>query len=306
MGTWFTTTHGLRATGVWRPIAATLVALVLLAIVGSVPVSAASRTACRVQYTDTGKAYKALQPAVDAASKGARLAVRGTCIGKTVIETKLVIEGVRTATSGKPTLSGAGKSRVVTISQGVRVRMRSLDIVRGSVSKGASGGGILNQGTLTLIDVVVRGNRADSSGGGIYNIGTLALTGFTRIRDNRAHSGAGVHNLLGGIMAMNGAATISCNGGTPEGSALGIGGGVVNDGTLTMNDFSAIHHNHLGDGAGVSNWGTMTMNDTSAIRDNTAGWGGGGISNHRGVTAVGAVTMNRQVTVTVAADSLRE
>ena len=278
--------------GTWRLLLATVMALALLMTLGATSASAASPTACRVRNTDTGKTYETLQAAVDAAREDDRLTVQGTCVGTTDIDVKLVIEGVRTETSGKPTLSGAGKSRVATITKGVRVRMRSLEIVRGAVSKGASGGGILNRGTLTLIDVVVRGNRADSSGGGIYNIGTLTLTGSTRIRDNRAHSGAGVHNLLGGIMAMNGAATISRNGATHEGSALGIGGGVVNDGTLTMNDFSAIHHNHLGDGAGVSNWGTMTMNDSSAIRDNTAEWGGGGISNHNGVVAVGALTMN--------------
>ena len=275
--------------GPWRLLVAATVALTLLMALGATSASAASPTACRVRNTDTGKAYTTLQAAIDAARKDDRLTVQGTCVGKTVIDVKLVIEGVRTANSGKPTLSGAGKSRVVTIPKGVRVRMRSLEIVRGSAS---SGGGISNQGTLTLIDLVVRGNRADSSGGGIYNIGTLTLTGFTCIRDNRAHSGAGVHNILGGILTMNGAAAISRNGATPEGSDRGIGGGVVNDGTLTMNDFSAIHHNHLGDDAGVSNWGTMTMNDSSAIRDNTAEWGGGGISNHRGVVGAGAVTMN--------------
>jgi hypothetical protein len=126
----FTTTHDLRATGVWRPVAALLVAVVLVAMLGATSAAAASPTACRVQNTITGKTYAALQPAVDAATKDDRLTVLGTCVGKSVIDKKLVIEGVRSSTSGKPTLSGAGKTGILVVRKAVRARVRGLEIVR--------------------------------------------------------------------------------------------------------------------------------------------------------------------------------
>src|SRR5438552_13934406 len=48
-------------------------------------------------------------------------------------------------------------------------------------SANSGGGGIFNQGTLTLINSIVAGNstRTGSSGGGIANGGTLTLTGST-------------------------------------------------------------------------------------------------------------------------------
>ena len=70
---------------------------------------------------------------MDAARKGDRLTVRGTCIGGTVIDRNLVIEGTSTTTLGKATLSGAGKVRVVETEKGVRVKLRGLVIMRGGV-----------------------------------------------------------------------------------------------------------------------------------------------------------------------------
>jgi hypothetical protein len=53
------------------------------------------------------------------------------------------------------------------------------------------GGGIGNLGDLTLVDTVVRENRAREVGGGIYNgglerdpLGTLAIDGASSVRDN--------------------------------------------------------------------------------------------------------------------------
>ena len=65
MDTRLTTTHDT-----WRLAhLAAIVALALLMTLGATSASAASPTACRVQNTDTGKTYTALQPAVDAASR---------------------------------------------------------------------------------------------------------------------------------------------------------------------------------------------------------------------------------------------
>lgn len=280
----------------WRLLIATIVALALVMALGATSVSAVSPTACRVQNTDTGRTYTALQAAVDAASEGDRLTVKGTCIGTTIIGKKLLIEGVRSPTSGKPTLSGAGKTRVVLIDRGVRVSMASLLVTRGALVRRVhgtevlmKGSGVLNRGHLTLRDVGVlnigplvvcrdlphlrqRLRCAESGWGALLNTGTLSLNGASRVVGNRA----GVVNR--GTMRLNGASTISSRrtvrndgvlvlNGTSRigrrGTAF-LGGGVVNNGTLTLNGASQISGNHRG----LYTRGTATLNDTSAIRDN--------------------------------------
>lgn len=194
MGTWFTTTRGLRATGVWRTIAATLVALVLLAMVGSVPVSAASRMACRVQNTDTGQTFTALQPAVDAAEPGVRLVMRGTCVGTTVTDKRLAIKGVWTDGSRRPILDGEGRDHVLRIKPAARVTIRGLVVQGGAADRvnkqgvyhPGRGAGVLNRGTLRLFGVLVRRNYA-WEGAGIYNAGVLRMRGTSRVTENFAN-----------------------------------------------------------------------------------------------------------------------
>jgi hypothetical protein len=320
-----------RTLGFWRLIVAAIVAVALLMALGATSVSAASPTACRVQNTDSGKTYTALPPAVDAARDGDRLTVRGTCVGGTVIDKKLVIEGMRSSTSGKPTLSGAGKVRVAETEKGVRVKLLGLVIMRGGVvpQEGWSrwdpsnprvrGTGILNRGHMVLRDVVVTKNGlrgacsgrtyvgCDPSGwGAVYNTGSLILNGTSRFISNPD----GVYNA--GRLRLNGTSIISGRSGRQR---LGPGGvqnhgelvlngtsriwpgGVDNSGTLTLNDAS-----RLGPGGGVANHGTLTLNDASQISGVGTGVSGSGTlvlndashisDNEQGVTGGGNVTLN--------------
>ena len=317
MDTRLTSTHGI-----WRSLIAASVALALVMALGATSASAASLD-CRVQNTDTGKTYTALQAAVDSARKGDRLTVGGECHGGTFIDKSLVIEGVETPTSGRPVLDGDRRTRVALVSEGVRVTMRGLFIQGGSarvrkwygrerrcvgrdVSCGRIGGGISNQGMLTLRDVVVRHNHAGHAGGGVSNGGTLTLVGTTRIAHNTARNlGGGVinsgtfivhdtgriaHNstsrfeggadpggggvLNTGTLTLNDRSRISGNvayssGWTPW------GGGVANEGRVTLNDKSRISGNNVDEGGGVANWGIVTLNDSSRISGNTAHSSGG-------------------------------
>ena len=86
--------------GMWRSLIAAIVALALVMALGASSASAASPPACRVQDTDSGKTYQALQVAVDAARRGDRLTVKGTCVGKTVIDRNVVLVGVTCGPGG--------------------------------------------------------------------------------------------------------------------------------------------------------------------------------------------------------------
>jgi hypothetical protein len=325
MVTRLSTTHGT-----WRLLVAGIFALALTMVL-TIPAAAASATSCRVQNTDTGETYPALQPAVDAASRGDRLTVRGTCVGKTVIDRNIVLVGIRTPTSGKPTLSGAGKTRVIETEKGVRVKLRGLVIMRGGVvpqegwrrwdssNPHVRGTGILNRGHMVLRDVVVTKNGlrgacsrgwvvgCDHSGwGAVYNTGSLILNGTSRFISNPD----GVYNA--GRLRLNGASIISGRQGVHHTGSAGVQNhgelvlngtsrirplGVDNSGTLTLNDDS-----RLGPGSGIYNRGTVTLNDASQISGVGTGVSGSGTlilndashisDNEQGVTGGGNVTLN--------------
>src|SRR5262249_42760712 len=93
---------------------------------------------------------------------------------------------------------------------------------------GAFGGGIFNQGTLTISNTTISENGDDDGGGGIANSGTLTMSNST-ISHNRSlpyYPGGGIEN--------SGTATISSS--TISRNEARYGGGIFNRGTLHMRD----------------------------------------------------------------------
>jgi hypothetical protein len=140
---------------------------------------------------------------------------------------------------------GSATDRVFTISSGNTVTIQDMTIRHGKITGNpAEGGGIKNDGTLTLQRVTVTANRAvgDSStdgryayGGGIYNNGTLTVEDST-ISNNTAQGGNAT-----GDYGMGGAA---------------YGGGIANelDKTLTAID-STISSNTAQGGNATGDYG---------------------------------------------------
>ncbi len=173
--------RGRPTTSSWLPII--LAAELTLALIAALTLPASATAAskgCSVKNAATGRTYSTLQAAVDAAKPRATLLVRGTCVGQTVVSKRLTITGVETRRTGEPRLSGAGKVRVLVVKRRAWVKLSDLAVVRGRARRGA---GIVNNGTLTLVNVQVRGNRAPGPGigGGIYNRGTLVVNRGSRI-----------------------------------------------------------------------------------------------------------------------------
>ena len=118
-------------------VAAALVLVLVLTLEAS-PAAGDSRRACRVTNTDSGKSYTALQAAVDAAKSGARLTIRGTCVGNTVVAKDLTLAGVNSRLNGEPRLSGGLHARVLTIEKSAVVELRDVEIRGGSSSPAAA------------------------------------------------------------------------------------------------------------------------------------------------------------------------
>lgn len=241
----------------WVPQATAAVAVGAAGLAGTVPAAAAQETVVSCNADPN-----ALQPAITAASPGDTLLVRGTCTGPFTVGKDLTLTGV-----GQAVLDGNQAGSTVTVGGGARVRLDRLILTHGSA---ASGGGVNNQGTLTLSGSVVRDNTAPSgAGGGIHNQGTLTVIGSTVADNYSLGAGGGINN--------NGYLTVRDS--NVSGNSGDNGGGIFNyrSGQTVTVIRSAVHHNtaRVSDGGGIGNSrGEVTVSG-SAVYSNTAPSGGG-------------------------------
>jgi fibronectin-binding autotransporter adhesin len=174
--------------------------------------------------------------------------------------------------AGALTIDAGGKSRVFAIDPGVTATISGLTVT-GGASGGVyvSGGDLLNQGTLTLTGVTLRGGSA-YAGGGLDNSGTATLVDST-IADNLGNRGAGLFN--GGTVTLEDC-TVAGNTGIPGGlESVSLGGGLFNWGSLTMIGGSVTGDTANSGSAVYSGYGTVTNLRGTTIRDNpNAGYPG--------------------------------
>ncbi len=155
--------------------------------------------------------------------------------------------------------------------------------IRNGYATGAYGygGGIYNEGLLTVSNAAISGNYSDN-GGGIYNRGTLTATNST-ISQNMADYGGGIDN-VGTLTVTN--STISQNMGHRYGGGIDNDGvGIDYVGTLTVINSTISQNNTVTDGAaglGASGHGGGILNaygnlfvTSSTISNNSSNYGGG-------------------------------
>ncbi len=125
------------------------------------------------------------------------------------------------------TLSGNNSDRVLRIGAGVTAVIQELTLSGGMVS-GTGGGGIYNQGNLTVSNCVISNNQdSGGAGGGIFNDGggsILTITDST-ISGNSSSQGGGIYN-MGTVLIER--STLSGN------SASSSGGAIYNDNSLSL------------------------------------------------------------------------
>src|SRR4249919_3103303 len=165
------------------------------------PSSAATETA-----VDCGAGAN-LQAAINAAPKGAILDISGTCRGTFTVGKKLVLRGVAGAV-----LDAQGAGTTLTVSAGT-VRVTKLTVTGGEGEDG--GGGIQNEGTLTLVRVTVQAND-NGDAGGILNDGTLLMQ-RSLVTHNFGGAAGGVWN-LGTATIQHSSVTFSGESGITNGS----------------------------------------------------------------------------------------
>jgi len=187
--------------------------------------------------------------------------------------------------AGITIVDGGGVNRVLAISSSAQVSLSRLTVRHGYAR---SGGGISNNGVLTINHSVISANTASSGacnsslcenyGGGIQNGGTLTLNNSS-VKGNKISIqctikcfsfGGGIWN--SGTLVMN-STTVSGNSvsaNCPIGKVCdGEGGGIFNHYATVTISKSTISGNGAKAGGGIENTGTLTMTN-STVNGNTA------------------------------------
>lgn len=190
-----------------------------------------------------------------------------------------------TAKTGMSTIDGQGVRRGVLVFDPAVITMDAFVIRNGTLFN--TGGGIVNQGTLTLTNSIVSDNVADF-GAGISNSGTLTLNQTTVSGNTAATFGGGILNH--GTLTVNNS-TISGNTSVQFG-----GGGIANSGgTVTLNNSTVSGNSTGSSGGGILNAGgpvgTVTLNYTT-VSNNSADEFGGGLANF---SNMGPITMKSSI-----------
>jgi len=191
--------------------------------------------------------------------------------------------------SGKQiVLDGGKKVRVLNIHRGTTVNLKMLTIEHGNDTTGRGGGGILNQGALTIDHCMISSDASlgqdnpdapvQGLGGGIYgDLGLITVINSV-FSGNYATDGAALFNGGGTILVDK--STFSDNAADDE------GGAIDSFGTFTLRD-SAIYNNSAQDGGGIVGGGLpdgqMMTIENSTIYHNSAAGNSGGIDGGDGI-----------------------
>ncbi|MCC5849447.1 MAG: IPT/TIG domain-containing protein [Verrucomicrobia bacterium] len=133
-------------------------------------------------------------------------------------------------------VSGDESSRVMLIEADTEVTLTGFT-VRDGEEDGGEGGGIRNEGTLTLLEMAIQDNETSSGfgGGGVFNspVATLTIRGSTLSTNRTTANGGGLLNNFGTVHIEN--STFSGN------HANGFGGAFLNSGVGGVQNATVIH-----------------------------------------------------------------
>jgi hypothetical protein len=201
--------------------------------------------------------------------------------------------------AGVITISGNSMFQALQIASGVSVTISGLTVANGTSA--GDGGGISNQGTLTLLQSTLSGNYAGDRGGGIYNgpAGTMMLSNSIVSGNSATDAGGAIYNAGtltisytslwgnggngadGGAIFNEGALVVIDSTLSRNGDPAAYGGAIRNDGALRVLN-STFSGNSANLGGAIFNNGGLTVTSTT-ISGNEAALGGGGINVNNGV-----------------------
>ncbi len=187
------------------------------------------------------------------------------------------------------TISGNNVTRTFSIMLATPLKLSNVTIAKGNAGV-AAGGGIHNDGLLTVTNAIFYSNTATIDGGSIHNDGSLWVSDSTFSNNSVIGTGTLGSSCVGGggICSLNAAAiilnsTFSRN--VASGATSG-GGGFANVGGPAMITNSTFYSNSAGYGGGIANANVAITVTNSTLSNNGASGNGGAILTGGGTTAL--------------------
>ena len=171
-------------------------------------------------------------------------------------------------------VGGAGNGGGIDVSFDTLVLSDS--VVSNNTSANAGGGLLVSNGTLTVLRSSVNGNIVASAtgfGGGIASAGGTLQVVDSQINSNTV-TGAVGPLFFGGGLGLDLSSTTTLLRSTISRNMATVGGGIHNQGTLTIENSTISQNNTSGNGGGLFDSGTTTIS-SSTFSTNTAAMGGG-------------------------------
>ena len=207
------------------------------------------------------------------------------------------------------TLDGQNQVQVLSVNSGVNFTLTALTIAHGS---SIGGGGLVNQGTVTISNSTFTNNSVPSNagGGGLYNFGSLSISNST-VANNSGGDGGGLITSGGTVTisnstfannpATNGGGALFNTGGTvtisnstfANNKATNAGGGLdtPSGGTTSISN-STVANNSAGAGGGIVNGGTTSISNSTVANNSTPTGDGGGLVNFGSLSIDGSIVAN--------------
>src|SRR5829696_2068722 len=267
----------------------TMVALVMAVVLAS-PAWAATFTVDRIDDPDlsTTPADDCTDAANDCSLRGAITAANANAGDDTI---DIGVSGELNLTAALPDLStnieinGPGDDQLTVRRDDTAENFR-IFTVTGDTTVVTISGMTISNGKTPEVDIP--GFSTADDGGGISNNGTLTITSSTISGNSTSNGdGGGISNEAEGTLTITGS-TISGNS-TPNEDA-GFGGGIINVGTLMVTDSTISGNSTRFSGGGIfsdTNLSDLTTTLTnSTISGNTSGFRGGGVRNVDGLTVI--------------------
>ncbi len=194
-----------------------------------------------------------------------------------VIDNDVILDG-----EGNLAVDGDRDHTVFEVGTDVTAELRGFTVARGYNT--GSGGGIFNDGTLTLTNSTVSGNDAKggsgAGAGGIYNLGTLTLTNST-VSGNSSSRGCcgGIYG--GAVTLVNSTVSGNTGDGIGPGRTLTLTNSTVSgntgDGVWSRRSITVANSTVSGNGeSGIVAQGTLTLTNSTVSGNGELGIAGEG------------------------------
>jgi hypothetical protein len=174
--------------------------------------------------------------------------------------------------------SSAGAFRILEVAAGARLTLASVTVTGGAVPT-SQGGGILDEGSVTLRNVRLTGNTALSGGGLFVDTGANAAIRFSELSGNDATGDGGAVLNVGDLAVDH-----SRLAGNTAGAGDGGGVNTQKAGTSRISSTLVTGNRAGGQGGGLSSLGTTILTGDRVVFNHASA--GGGIATAPGAAVV--------------------